>query len=303
MTELLLLFLNNLLPIFIIAGIGYTVGRLMNIPPRNFSVITYYVFNPCLVISIFIKNQLQSGDVLRMMAYALAVFTACALVAWLLGKFLRLERRLLAAVVLTSMLMNTGNLGIPVNLFAFGETAMALASIYFVTNFVFANTAGVMVASLGAASPRTALVNLLKVPTTYAMILAMIVVQMGWKLPLPIERAVDLLGNAAVPSMLVLLGLQLQNARWTGQNLALGLVTSTRLLIAPLIAVALVPLFGLQGVARQTGILESAMPTAVVSTVLSSEYDVEPAFVSTAIFVTTLLSPLTLTPLLYLLGA
>jgi malate permease and related proteins len=106
-----------------------------------------------------------------------------------------------------------------------------------------------------------------------------------------------------VPSMLILLGLQFQEARWTGQNLALGLVTSIRLLIAPLIAVALTPLFGLQGVARQTAIVESSMPTAVITTVLSSEYNAEPAFVATAIFVTTLLSPITLTPILYLLGA
>jgi len=303
LTELLLLFLNNLLPIFIIAGIGYAVGRFMGVPPRNFSVIAYYVFNPCLVISIFIRNNLSGGDVVRMMSFAMAMFICCGLLAWVIGKLLHLPRRLLSALILTVMLMNTGNLGIPVNLFAFGETAMALASIYFVANFVFANTVGVMIASMGTASLRKALIELLKVPTTYAMILAIMVVQFGWKLPLPIERSIDLLGNAAVPSMLILLGLQFQNARWTGQNLALGMATSIRLLVAPLIAVLMVSIFGLQGVARQTAIVESSMPTAVVTTVLASEYDAEPAFVSLTIFVTTLLSPLTLTPLLYLLGA
>lgn len=275
----------------------------MKVPPRNFSVFSYYVFNPCLVISVFVSNQLQSDEVLRMIIFALLVFVCCGLVGWLLGFLFRLDRRMMVALILTAMLMNTGNLGIPVNMFAFGETGMAFASIYFVTNFVFANTVGVMIASLGAAGIRKALTNLLKVPTTYAMVLGILVVQLGWKIPLPLERTIDLLAAAAIPSMLVLLGLQFQEARWTGQTLALGLATGTRLLISPLIAVALIPLFGLQGVARQTGIIESAMPTAVITTVLAAEYNVEPSFVATTIFVTTLLSPLTLTPLLYLLGA
>jgi predicted permease len=303
LTELFLLFVNNLVPIFLIAGIGYVVGRVMKVPPRNFSVIAYYVFNPCLVISILLRNQIQAGDMLRMMGFALTIFICCGLLAWLLGRLFRLERRMIAALVLTTMFMNTSNLGMPVNLFAFGETAVAYASLYFVANFVFANTAGVMVASLGTASPRKAITNLLKVPTTYAVILAVIMLQLNWKLPLPIDRAVNLMGDAAVPSMLILLGLQFQEARWTGQNLALGTVASIRLLIAPLIAVALIPLFGLHGVARQTAIVESSMPTAVITTVLASEYNVEPSFVAMTIFVTTLLSPLTLTPLLYLLGA
>jgi predicted permease len=64
----------------------------------------------------------------------------------------------------------------------------------------------------------------------------------------------------------------------------------------------LAPLFGLGGMAYNAGVLESAMPTAVLSTILATEYDAKPAFVTTAVFTTTLLSPLTLTPLLLVLG-
>jgi hypothetical protein len=59
----------------------------------------------------------------------------------------------------------------------------------------------------------------------------------------------------------------------------------------------------LQGPAFQAGIVESGMPSAVLTTVVATEYDVEPAFVTAVVFVTTILSPLTLTPLLYYLGA
>jgi predicted permease len=63
------------------------------------------------------------------------------------------------------------------------------------------------------------------------------------------------------------------------------------------------PLFGLEGAARQAGILQSAMPSAVICTILASEYDVEPRFVNSVVFLSTLVSPLVLTPLLAYLGA
>jgi hypothetical protein len=303
MLELLILFLDNLLPIALIAGTGFVVGKKMGIQPRTFSVVAYYIFNPCLVINTLIRNQLGGMEVLRMVFFACAVFGVMGLLAWAAGRALRLERKLLAATMITTIFMNSGNLGLPVNLFAFGETALAFASLYFVANFVAANTAGVMIASLGTTTPRRALINLLKVPTTYAVILGVLIVQQGWELPLPFGRAVDLLGNAAVPSMLVLLGLQFKEARWTGQVSALALTSSLRLIVSPIVAIGLAALFGLQGVARQAGILESAMPVAVLTTVLTTEYDAEPSFAAMCVFVTTLLSPLTLTPLMYWLGA
>jgi hypothetical protein len=62
-------------------------------------------------------------------------------------------------------------------------------------------------------------------------------------------------------------------------------------------------IFGLTGTAYQAGVAQSSMPTAVVMTILATEYDVEPSFVSSAVFTSTLLSPLTVTPLLAYLGA
>ena len=76
-----------------------------------------------------------------------------------------------------------------------------------------------------------------------------------------------------------------------------------RLLVAPLLAIGLSRIFGLTGPAYQATVLEAGMPTAVLTTVLATEFDCLPSFVTTVVFVTTILSPLTLTPLLYILGA
>jgi predicted permease len=76
-----------------------------------------------------------------------------------------------------------------------------------------------------------------------------------------------------------------------------------RLLIAPALAFGLTRLFGMTGPAYQAVVLEAGMPAAVLTTILATEFDAEPSFVTTAVLVSTLLSPLTLTPLLAILGA
>jgi predicted permease len=200
--------------------------------------------------------------------------------------------------MLTSMFNNAGNLGLPVSLFAFGETALAYATLYFVTVSTLNNTVGVVIASLGSTNIKQAVLGLFRVPALYSILLAFIIINQGWHLPLFLERSVGLAANAAIPLMLVLLGLQFQNIRWAGHGLPLGVTNIIRLLVSPVIALVLSPVFGLAGVSRQAGILESAMPAAVLTTVIATEFNIEPAFVTAAVFTSTLLSPLTLTLLL-----
>jgi hypothetical protein len=137
----------------------------------------------------------------------------------------------------------------------------------------------------------------------YALLLAFLFLRTGWQVPLPLERTVTLLGDASIPAMLVLLGMQLKNADWNGRAIPLALTTVMRLLVAPAAAFLLTPLFGLAGPARQAIVTEAAMPAAVLNTVLATEFEAEPSLVTAAVFITTLLSPLTLTPLLAFLGA
>ena len=137
----------------------------------------------------------------------------------------------------------------------------------------------------------------------YAVILALVFRVMAWHLPVALERTTSTLGGAAIPSMLILLGLQLQRNQRTHQVPAMILSNGMRLVGGAAFGLLLGTIFGLQGVAFQAGVVEAATPTAVLATVLSTEFDIEPAFVTSVVFTTTLLSPLTLTPLLAYLGA
>lgn len=303
MSNLVALFINNLFPILLIAGIGYLIGKTLQIDPRSISRVVFYVFSPCLVFSVLTSSQLNRGDLLKMTGVTLSVVVSMAALTFVIGKLMKLNRRMLAAVILTTMTINAGNYGLSLNLFAFGEPALAHASIFYAVTALATYTLGVAVASMGTVSFKESLIRLLKVPAIYAVILALIFMSQNWKLPLPLERTTTTLGNAAIPAMLILLGLQLQNNHRSKAIPALSLGTGMRMIGGILLGFVFAALFGLQGAAFQAGVVESAMPSAVLSTVLATEFDVEPAFVTSTVFITTLLSPITLTPLIAYLGA
>lgn len=303
MIELFNLFLNNLLPIILIAGIGYALGHWTKLSARTLSQVIFYVFSPSLVFDLLTHSQLGGDDILRTMGLAGLLMVIVGLLTWAGGRLLGLEGRMLSAVLLITMFMNAGNYGLPVTLFAFGEQALAHASLFFVAMVMFTNTIGVLIASSGSLGLPQALLGLLKLPATYALAIGLVFLQTKWQLPTVLDRTVALLSDAAIPSMLVLLGLQLHVVRWDGHFKAVGLASIMRLLVAPLLAMGLSYWMGLSGPAYQAVVLESAMPAAVLTTVLATEFDVEPAFVTTVVLITTLLSPFTLTPLLAFLGA
>jgi len=303
LSSLLPLFANNLLPIFLVAGTGYLAGKWLKLEVRSLSRVVFYIFSPCLVFDLLTSSQLSNGDMLRMTGFTVAAVFTVGLLTWIVGRLMKLERRILAAVMICTVAINAGNYGLSLNLFAFGEEALAYASLFFVTSAILTYTVGVVIASMGKSSLGTSLKGLLKIPTVYATVLALAVVYTGLKLPLALERSVSLLGDASIPGMLVVLGLQLQNSHRVLNWRALSLANGMRLLGGLGVGLVMAGLFGLQGMAYNAGVLESAMPTAVLSTILATEYNAEPAFVTSAVFTSTLLSPLTLTPLLLILGA
>ena len=303
MSNLFTLFFNNLFPILLSAFIGFALARWLKINPRPLSQVVFYVFSPILVFNLIINSQLSNSDILWTLAFAFILLVIIGLLTWLVAKVLGFSRSLLAAVMITTMFMNAGNYGLPLTSFAFGEQALAFASVFFVINAMFTNTIGIVIASSGSMGVWDAIKGLVKFPAIYALVGGIIFLQLGWQLPSGLDRSVDLLSGAAIPCMLVLLGMQLVNIRLDGHVKPLVVTTSIRLVIAPLIAYGLTLLFGMTTAAQQAVVLEAAMPVAVLTTILATEFETEPTYVTTAVLVTTLLSPLTLTPLLALLGA
>jgi hypothetical protein len=301
LNELILIFTNNLLPILLISGAGFLLAKIFHIEPRSFGRIIFYILYPVLVLDLLVRNKLSISAILKTSGYAVCVLVVMGILTYVIGRIFKFERPILLAVLLTSIFANSGNYGLPLISFAFGQDALAYATIYYIAIALLFNTVGVLIASMGHLNIKEALIGMLKVPTIYAILIAMIIIQTNWTMPPPLLRTVTLLGGAAIPCMLILLGMELQRAQWNKNIVAISIATFIRLVIGPLIGWVLVGLFGFKGPARQAGVTDSALPTAVMTTILATEYNLEPSLVTAIVFTSTVLSPLTLTPVLFFL--
>jgi predicted permease len=126
----------------------------------------------------------------------------------------------------------------------------------------------------------------------------MLVLATGSTVPIALLRPITMLSDAALPLMILVLGMQLERAALPKRPALVGVAVCVSLLLAPLVALGLTSLFGVSGAARQAVVVLSSMPVAVVTTILALEFDASPDFVTSAVFLSTILSPLTLTPLI-----
>jgi predicted permease len=215
---------------------------------------------------------------------------------WIAGT--GLERPQRTALTLSSAISNNGNIGLPVAFFALGDAGLAAATVYYTISALLTNTFGVFVASAGTAPLRQAFSQSLRAPVLYATLVGLFCNRLSVPIPDSLYRAIDLLAGATIPIMLVLLGIQLSQTTLTRAQTVVWRSLLIRLGLSPAIALALCLWIGIGGVERQVMVLQAAMPTAVVATVLSTEFAAAPRLVAAAVLASTLVSVVTVSLLL-----
>jgi hypothetical protein len=291
---------NIVAPIFLVAGAGFAMDRLTKLDPASLSRLVVYLFTPCLIFEGTAYAEIGGSEVRDITVIAVFMSLMVAVSAWGAARALKLDQKQESAFVLSATLINAGNYGIPLNRFAFGEAGEFRAVIFFVGTAVITYSLGVFLASRGSVSTRRALLNVFLVPLPYAVMAGLIVNVGDFKLPLPIERAVGLLSDAAIPGMLVVLGVQLSRASVHISRVKPILMASgLRLLAGPAFALILALILGMSGLSRQVTVVQAGMPTAVITGVLAAEFGSDTEFVTGTIVISTVLSIATLSILLW----
>ncbi|MFC1961249.1 AEC family transporter [Chloroflexota bacterium] len=164
---------NVILPIFIIIGLGALFGRQFNPDTKVISTTIIYLFSPFLVINSMMNSTIANGELFLIAGLAVTLAVIMAGLSFGVARFFRFDRRLESAFIMTVILINGGNFGLPVNEFAYGAVGLQRAMIYYVTTSLLANTFGVFLASRGKASVRQSLTNIFKVPLVYGLIVGL----------------------------------------------------------------------------------------------------------------------------------
>ncbi|MYE27703.1 MAG: hypothetical protein F4X87_10930 [Chloroflexi bacterium] len=326
MLALLNIFVDNMIPVLAIAAVGVVLRRRLNVDPAMISRMMFYVFAPALAFDAVYTSDISGGDFLRVYFGTLALMAAVGALAFLALCWLKfavsarrqISSREFATTLVAAFVFNGANFGLSIVSFAFGDTALTYAVIIYIAGSTVAWTLGPYVSSRGGSvyAPRgaasmlkslqglaaSARQSVLRTPVVYALALALALKTAGiGELPPALSRPSPRRGGAALPLMLVLLGLQLGGFRKPDRWRLLLSGAAIRLLLAPLVAIAFASLLSLDGAARFAFILQAGMPTAVLTLILAYEFDTDRDLALNLIMTTTLLSPISLTVLIYLL--
>lgn len=302
MNEILTVFTQNILPIFIVAAFGFILRRRFHVGGEALSKTAFYILSPALVFSSLVTTELPGGELAQLALFTLLSIASSAIIAALVGRLLRYSREQLAIFMLVVMFVNSGNYGLTLMQLRYGDAGVARAVVYYVTSTIVLYSAGILIASMGKMSWREALGKLVRLPPFLAALAAIFIYALGIPVPGPLMAGISLAGSAAIPVMLLILGIQLATLERGAMDGMVWPAVAVRLLVGPLIGIGIAALLGLTGLARSAAIIEASMPTAVVTIVFAMEFALPASSTARIVMISTLLSPITLALTITLLG-
>lgn len=301
MSELVLIFLNVIMPVFGIVAIGFLLGKRLELQARTLTRAAYYVFVPAFIFQAISRANIPFDSALKMLCFITLTHLVAVGIAGIIGKMLGKSKEMIAAFIMIAAFGNVGNYGLAVIRFRLGDEGLVPASLYFVAISIVAFIVCVGAAGWAKGGSKGAVWGVVKTPALWATVPALLVSTGDIAVPLMLSRMIGLLADAMIPVMLFALGLQLLEQRKVSLSGDVFLASGIRLLLVPALAFAVAVPFELPGIEKAAGILQAGMPTAILVAIISKENDIVPDFVTSVVVVSTLASLITLTLLMVVL--
>lgn len=294
------LFFTVILPIMAVFASGFILQRIRLLDVRSVSSVSLYILQPALVFVSLYEAKYDKGFMI-ILIFMFLLFYVMVIINKILAKVFKWDQKTESASILATGFMNSGNYGLPVVLFSLGNAAVPYAIFIMVLQSLQNNFFGIYYASRSTSGMGRALKNVMMMPTTYAAILAFIMHYFKIGVPDAIFSTLDMVGGAAVPVMMIMLGMQLGSI--VGLKLNWQVVISgvtLKMLVAPLVALLFVTIIDVDPLIASVLVIISAMPTAATTTMYAIEFDTEPDLVSSITLFSTIVSIFSLSVLLNL---
>jgi malate permease and related proteins len=269
-------------PVFVCAGIGFAWGRSGRpFDTRMVGALALNIGMPCLAFSALTKLKV-SPEAFAEMAGAYALVLGCFLAVGLITiTIMRLPAHTFLPVFTSS---NTGNMGLPLCLFAFGPEGLALGICVFVLSSLFSFTVGWSIYA-GCVAADVFYNN----PLIYAVAVALVFMTTDIPPPVWLANTTALMGGLAIPLMLISLGVAISNMRAQGAGRII-IVCVVKLIAGFSVGYGIATLLGLEGAARGALIIEAAMPVAVHNYMFAQKFNRNTADTASMILVSTVIS-------------
>ena len=290
--------LSAVLPVGLIIIIGFIAGRNLNLDQPTLSQISIYILAPALVADSLYRTTVSGENAAELLlGYALICVILYGLVAGFC-LFLGMEKSDRQSFLAITLCPNNGNMGLPIVTFALGEAGLERAIIYMIGSSIF--LFGIAPGMLKGEGLGLGLRLTLKLPLVWAMLAGVSLNLFQVELPFNWGKSIELLGIAAIPIALLILGMQLATTHFDIRRREI-LAAGVKLAIAPLIAYFVGRLLRLEGLDLQVLILQTAMPTAVSSLIMIKEFGGNASMVARTIILSTMMSFLSLPLVIWLI--
>ncbi len=280
-----------ILPVVLVAGLGALLGWRFPLSQDTLIKVQFYGLTPALALSSLLRTTVSAEETLQLTAGYLLGSVVLAGLAWVAS--LRMSARSIRSVVACSIIGNHGNFGLPVALLALGQPGLDQAVVIFVASLVLMWTVG---PALLASHTRFVDMawHIVRLPVIWSMVLALVLRVLHLELPVGIATAVDMVGQAAIPMMLISLGIQLVDSPRFSFSRTLVTAVTMRVLVGPVVGFFVGRLLGLNGITLASLVLAFAMPTAVNVFMQAREYDSDADTIAAIVSVSSLVAVMTM---------
>lgn len=291
--ELILTVFQIVAPVFILAAIGFTWVKIgWNYEIEFVTRIAMTLSVPALIFVALMKADISADTLSNLFLSSLIAYIGLTFIFWITVKILKLNMATYWAPLIFG---NTGNLGLPLAMFAFGEVGLGYAVIVFAVMAVGSFSIGVWMVSGGGS-----LNKVFKEPMVWATLLGALFLIQGWQTPKWVTNTLELTGQMAIPLMLITLGVAL--ARLKMKMISRAIILSILKLIVSIGVAWIVGIyFELNDVAFAVLVMQIATPVAVTSYLLAQKYGADANEVAGLVIASTVLSVFALPVLLGIL--
>jgi malate permease and related proteins len=273
-------------PVFLLAAVGWVwvkAGFEYRVEFVTRLAMTLSV--PCLIFVALMKTTVDPAALTTVSLAALAVYVALAIIFWVIVAVMRLDRGTYLSPLIFG---NTGNLGLPLALFAFGDQGLGFAVVIFAVMAILSFTFGIWVVA-----GRGSFLRVLREPMVGGTVLGALFLWQGWQTPVWLTNTLELAGQMAIPLMLITLGVAV--ARLRPSSFLRALVLSVvKAAVCTAVAWAIGRWFGLGDPAFAVLVLQVATPVAVTSYLIAEKYQADAESVAGLVVMSTLVSVITL---------
>ncbi len=268
-------------PIFGIVALGYLYARRHEPDMASANRLNLEIFTPALIFSVLSGEGFELARYAELAFAAILVVLGSGLLAWPFARLFGFHSKTFLPPM---MFNNSGNMGLPLALFAFGEAALPAAMVLFLVENTLHFTVGNAMLT-GHVNP----LKLIRMPMLLATLAGLLVAMLDIQVPGPVDEAIDLLGQVAIPLMLFALGV-----RMTAVDLSDWRIGLAGALLCPLtglaMAWAVVAFIDLPEMQLAQLLVFAALPPAVLNFMLAERYSVEPPKVAAVVLLGNLAS-------------